>query len=350
MAGCRTGPAHGIAANGKSWNWIAAQPFFLRGIDLNGSPESLTILLELFSVGLAAIIPLGGGGERWKLGAICASTALFAGWTYPLFAHWVWGGGWLAQIGFVDAGGSSAIHATGGLTALAMSWILGPRRGKYGMDGMPSAMPGHSAVIVLFACVLTLLGWIGLNLAARIYSLARNRELLCLSRSTRCSRLQPRRSQPRRLPGFDLAAGRLAVREWLGRWSGGESAACASMKPAVAVLIGAIAGALITFTVEWFDLYLSVDDPGGAISVHGIAGIWGVLAAGLFGRWLPQLTGIAALLGFVLPMTYGLNLLLNRLYPQRVAPEGERQGMDLFELGAGAYPEFYTHNEEFTQR
>ena len=88
--------------------------------------------------------------------------------------------------------------------------------------------------------------------------------------------------------------------------------------------------------------------------MHAVSGIWGLLALGLFarvpGQWLAQLVGIATLIGFVLPLTYGLNWLLNRLYPYRVAPEGERQGMDLYELGAGAYPEFLTHNEDFTQR
>jgi Amt family ammonium transporter len=116
-----------------------------------------------------------------------------------------------------------------------------------------------------------------------------------------------------------------------------------------------------------------VDDPGGSISAHAMGGLWGVLAVGLFahipsrspggaggmlpapgtsdsGQWLAQLVGFATLLGFVLPLTYGLNWLLDRLYPQRVAAEGERVGMDLYELGAGAYPEFLTHTEEFTQR
>ena len=96
---------------------------------------------------------------------------------------------------------------------------------------------------------------------------------------------------------------------------------------------------------------MGVDDPGGAVSVHAVGGIWGVLAVSLFpgGEWMPQVVGVATLLGFVLPLSYGLNWVLNRVYPQRVAAEGERQGMDLYELGAGAYPEFITHNEDFTR-
>ena len=116
-----------------------------------------------------------------------------------------------------------------------------------------------------------------------------------------------------------------------------------------------IAGALVVYSVEWLELHLAVDDPGGSISVHAVAGFWGLLATGLLaavtpGRWLVQLVGIATLLGFILPLTYGLNWLLNRVSPQRVAVEGERQGLDLYELGAGAYPDFMTHNEDFWQR
>jgi Amt family ammonium transporter len=122
----------------------------------------------------------------------------------------------------------------------------------------------------------------------------------------------------------------------------------------VAVLIGAVSGVLVVFAVEWIELRLAVDDPGGAVAVHAVGGIWGVIAVGLFaggpGQLVAQLAGLATLLGFVLPLTYGLNRALNRFYPQRVAVEGERRGMDLFELGAGAYPEFMTHTEDFTQR
>ena len=141
-------------------------------------------------------------------------------------------------------------------------------------------------------------------------------------------------------------------------WIGGlvaSSAACALLKPAEMVIVGIVAGALVTFSVEWLEFVLRVDDPGGAISVHAMGGMWGVLALGLFAQfpdhrtdqWLAQLIGIATLLGFVLPLTYALNWLLDRLRPQRVARDGERQGMDLHELGAEAYPEFITHTEEY---
>ena len=129
-----------------------------------------------FLRGLAALIPLGSGADRWRLRASCLSTGVLAGWTYPLFAHWVWGGGWLAQLGvnygigrgFLDVGGAGTIQVMGGLSALAVTWILGPRRGKYSADGMAPAIPGHNAVLVLFGCMLALVGWIGLNSAGAI--------------------------------------------------------------------------------------------------------------------------------------------------------------------------------------
>jgi len=324
-------------------------------------------LLQLFSVGLAALIPLGAGAERWRLGAICASTALLAGWTYPLFAHWVWSGGWLAQLGtnyglgrgFVDAGGSSTIQVVGGLTALSIAWILGPRRGKYSVQGMPAAIPAHNTVFVIFGCVLALVGWLGLNSAGallfagvgveRVVLIAFNTILAAASAGLTAAIITRLR--------FGKPDASLTANGWMGGLVA-SSAGCAFDKPAVAVIVGSVAGGLVVFTIEWLEFKLKIDDPGGAISVHAVGGIWGVLAVGLFaqipgenaGQLLAQIVGIATLVGFVLPMTYGLNWLLNRFYPQRVAVDGERQGMDLHELGAEAYPEFVTHSEEFIPR
>jgi Amt family ammonium transporter len=361
-------PEHAVTIAGKSWGWIAAEPFFLRGVDLDGSSSSLAVWLQMIGVGLAALIPLGSGADRWRLGASCASTALLAGWTYPLFAHWVWGGGWLAQLGvnyglgrgFVDAGGSSTIHAAGGLTALSIAWILGPRRGKYTLDGMPSAIPGHNAVLVLFACLLALLGWLGINCAGAIlFTSAEPGRAVLVSINTTLSAVSAALAAAGMTRiRFGKPDASLCANGWVGGLVA-SSAGCAWVTPAAAIAIGLVAGVLVTLSVEWFELHFTVDDPGGAVSVHAVCGIWGVMAVGVFGRfpgpgandgqWLAQLAGVATLVGFVLPLTYALNLALNRVYPQRVAAEGERQGMDLYELGAGAYPDFSTH-EEFPPR
>ncbi|MGD0694167.1 MAG: ammonium transporter [Terriglobia bacterium] len=374
-------PAHSLTLGGREWNWIAAQPLFMRGLSFDSSPASLAAWLGIFSVGLAAMIPVGSGGDRWRLGAICASTALLAGLTCPLFAHWVWGGGWLARLGgnyglghgFVDAGGSGVIHVVGGLSALSIAWILGPRRGKYSMEGMPTAIPGHNSVIVLFGCMLALVGWMGLNSAgailfagadpARAVLVGLNTMLAAASAGLSAAAVTRLR--------FGKPDASLSANGWIGGLVA-SSAGCAFVPPAAAVAIGLAAGALVVLSVEFFELRMAVDDPGGSISVHAVSGIWGLMAVALFahfpapavivmgasppphasgdsGQWLAQIVGVATLVGFVLPLTYLLNWGLNRICPQRALQDGERQGMDLHELGAGAYPEFVTHTDEFTQ-
>ncbi len=378
LVGGRGSPAHVITLAGKSWNLFSAEPWFFRGVQFDGSSTSLAAWFGMFGVALTALIPLGAGADRWRLGATCASTALLAGVTFPLFAHDVWGGGWLAQLGpncglgrgFLDAGGSSAIQAVGGLTALSIAWILGPRRGKYTLEGMPTAIPGHNVVFVLLGCFFAWVGWLGLNSAGAILfawtdpgeivrspintTLAAGAAALAAAALTRLRFRKPDAS--------------LCANGWI---SGlvASSAGCAFVTPLSAAVIGIIAGVLVIFSIEWLESRLGVDDPGGSISVHGLGGIWGLTSVGLFaqfpgggsnlpgtplnpasGQWLSQLIGVATLLGFVLPLAYGLNWLLDRVYRQRVDAEGERQGMDLHELGAGAYPEFSTHTDEFTLR
>jgi ammonium transporter, Amt family len=370
------GPAHVASLGGKEWDWIASGRFFLAHQALDGSPASLAALLGMFSVGLAALIPLGSGADRWRLGACCVSTAIFAGWTYPLFAHWVWGGGWLAQLGtnyglgrgFVDTGGASTIQAVGGLTALSIAWILGARRGKYTHDGMPTAIPGHNGVLVIFGCILALLGWLGLNSAGAILynGVEPGQAVLVAINTILSAAMAALTSAAITHARFGKPDASLTANGWIGGLAA-SSGACAFVTPAEAVVIGFIAGALVTLSVEWFELHMSVDDPGGSVSAHAMGGLWGVLSVAFFaripamggtgaqasganGQWLAQLVGIATLIGFILPMTYGLNWLLDRVYSQRVAAEGERQGMDLYELGAGAYPEFIVHSDEFTER
>jgi len=299
------------------------------------------------------------------MSAAMISTVLLAGWTYPLFAHWVWGGGWLEQLGanyglgqgFVDAGGSSTIQCVGGLTALSIAWILGPRRNKYTREGLPTAIPGHNVVYMTFGCLLALIGWIGLNGAGAVLMtgvdpgtvvlIAINTILAASSAGLTAAILTKIR--------FRKPDASLSVNGWVGGLVA-SSASCAFIKPPEAVIVGIVAGGLVTLSVEWFELKLGVDDPGGAISAHALGGLWGVLAAGFLGsvgpggannsgQMLAQLIGIATLIGFVFPLTYGLNWLLDLIHNQRVGPEGERQGMDLYELGGGAYPEFMTHDE-----
>ena len=359
------GTSTGLHVAGKSWDVIGHAPLFLRGFVFDTSTAPLMMLFMLFSVALAAIIPIATGAERWRLSAIVASTALFSGLVFPFAAHWIWGG-WLAQLGsvfglgagFVDPGGSGCIHVTAALAALSMAWILGPRHGKFNQDGIPNAMPGHNSVVIIFGSILALIGWIGLNGAGAIlFSSIEMPQLvpiaintvLCAGSSgiaalfiTRIRFSRPDAS----LTANGFTCGLVA-----------SSATAPYLQPWQAILVGIIAGALMLLAIELVELRMMLDDPAASISVHGIGGIWGILAVGILGsthagpgQFLAQLIGVATLLGVSLPLIYVLNWLLNLILPQRVAKEGERQGMDLFELGAGAYPEFAVHLDEFSQR
>ena len=354
-------PAHLLSIGGRQWNLLGAERLMLRGVVFNGSTLSLVACLQLFSVGIAAMIPLGAGSERWRLGASCASTALLAGITYPIFAHWVWGGGWLAQLGglascgrgALDAGGGGVIQAVGGLTALSITWILGARRGKYEMTAM--AVPGHNLPFVLFGCMLTLAGWLGLDTAgAMLFAgagvssialiavnniVAASTSLLTALVVTRIRFGKPDAS----ITANGFVIGLVSI-----------SSACSLISPVEAAAIGLVAGLLVPFSVEWLDR-LKFDDPSGAVSVHALGGLWSVIAAGAFvhvhpGQWLAQMAMLSAMLGFVLPLTYCLNLLLNRIYPQRIHKDGERQGLDMSELGGGAYPELAQVTNDYLYR
>jgi Amt family ammonium transporter len=334
--------AHVLSLGGKPWDWLGAMPLFF-----NGSSADLAGWMGLLGAGFAALIPTGSGVDRWRLAAICVSSAILGGLTFPLFAHWTWGGGWLAQLGYRDPGGAGVIHALGGITGLAITWIIGARRGKYG-SGMPMAIPGHNAVFVLFGCLLSLVGWLGWNVAgsliffhADLTALPKIAVNTLLSAAAAALATAAATRYKYTKPDATLTAN---------GWTAGlvaSSAVCASVAPAAALLIGLLAGGSVAFTVELLDLKFEIDDPGGSISVHALGGLWGVLALGMFGHGnlLAQVVGVATLIGFVLPFAWGLNALVNLRLQQRVAVEGENQGMDLYELGAGAYPEFVTHDD-----
>jgi Amt family ammonium transporter len=250
---------------------------------------------------------------------------------------------------------------------LAIAWICGPRRGKYPPNGRPAVIPGHHAVFVLFGCLLALAGWLGLNAAGSILYMGAGLEsipLVAINTLLAASAGGLSAAALTRIR-FQRPDASLTANGWVAGLVA-TSAGCLFVAPGEAIVVGSIAGALVIFSVELLELRLFVDDPGGAISVHGGAGIWGVFAAGLFarfparaingvtgdpaGQWLAQLIGIATLLGFVLPLAYTLNLLLNRLHPQRVSVEAERLGLDLHELGGGAYPDFPSNDDYAARR
>ncbi len=368
--GYNGGHSYSAITAGVAWNWIGAGPYMVGGAGFDDASAQITIRLcfHIFAVGLAGVIAIGAGADRWRLGAICISTAVFAGILYPLFAHWVWGGGWLAQLGttfglgsgMIDAGGSAVVQATGGLTALAIACLLGPRRGKYGADGIATAIPGHNIVLVLFGCILALVGWTGLNAAGFMifYAASSGRVVLVVINTMLAAAASALAALAVTRFRFGKPDATLTANGWVAGLVA-SSAGCAAISPSAAILIGLVAGGVVPYAVELFELKLYVDDPGGSISVHAGAGLWGTLAAGLFAAVAPgmrgpqilaQLVGVATLLGFVLPVAYGANWVLHRIGSQRVDRDGDYQGMDIRELGAGAYPEFVVHSDEFVPR
>jgi Amt family ammonium transporter len=346
-------------AAGKAWNWLGAGSFLLHGLGSAAPQAQLALLFEFLAVAMAVLLPWGSGADRWRLAAGCASAAVLAGIVFPLTAHWIWAGGWLAQLGanfslgagFLDGGGAATVHTLGGLSALALVWIAGPRRGKFPKEGLSTAMPGHNAIYVLFGCLLALVGWLAWNAAGAILWL--QAPLAALPATAINTLLSASGALAATYSVTRFRFGKPDASLCANGWLAGlvASSACAALvTPVESLFTGAVAGVFTPLLVEVLELALSIDDPSGAITVHGAAGLWGLFAAGLFapqtGQLLAQLVGIAALLGVILPLVYLLFALLNRVVPFRVDPDGERIGMDLHELGGGAYPEFVIHRDE----
>ncbi|MGA7833236.1 MAG: hypothetical protein WCA21_19950 [Terracidiphilus sp.] len=360
FAGCLPGGAgHILHLAGKPWNWLGEGPYLLGGLSNTPLHSQLALVFELMAIALAALIPWGSGADRLRLTAGCAIAALMAATVFPLLAHWVWGGGWLGQLGvnfslgagFLDSGGAATVQVLGGLSALAVVWIAGPRKGKFPKEGLSTALPGHNAVYVLFGCLLALVGWLGWNVAGAVLWLHAPLALLPVTAINTLLSAAGALASTFAVTRFRFGKpdASLCANGWLAGLV--ASSACAGLvTPLESLFIGVVAGIGTPLLVEVLELALSIDDPSGAISVHAVGGLWGLLAAGIFapqpGQLLAQLVGIATLLGVMLPLVYLLFWLLNRVVPFRVDADGERIGMDLHELGGGAYPEFVIHRDE----
>jgi Amt family ammonium transporter len=269
--------------------------------------------------------------------------------------------------GYCDFAGSGVVHAVGGLSALALSLIVGPRLGKYTRQGKPNAIVGHDIVIVLTGCFILAFGWFGFNPGStlgasgngnlRIGSIAVNTMLAGMAGSFGSMLyMWMRYGKPdASMSGNGLLAGLVAI-----------TAPSGFVNTVGACIIGLVAGVLVCLSVEFVDKVMKVDDPVGAISVHGTNGLWGVLSVGLFadgksnygGSWngvtgsvtglfygdasqlVAQLIGIATLVGLVFTMTFVANLVIDAVIGQRVGAKAELEGLDLPEMGQLGYPEF----------
>ncbi len=275
---------------GKPWGLFGTKGFFLSGSTYDVG-VMVMFLFQMVFMDTAATIVTGAAAERWKFAAFAISSIIIGAITYPLYGNWAWGGGWLSQLGtnyhlghgYCDFAGSGVVHAVGGMTALAVSMIIGARIGKYNRDGSPNPIPGHDITMVLIGCFILAFGWFGFNPGStlgasgagnlRIGSIAVNTMLAGATGSFGAILyMWIRFGKPdASMTGNGLLAGLVAI-----------TAPSGFVNTVGAALIGFAAGLLVCLSVEFVERVMKVDDPVGAISVHGTCGLWGVLSVGLF--------------------------------------------------------------------
>jgi ammonium transporter, Amt family len=319
-----------------------------------------------------ATIPTGSMAERWKWNSFVVWGLFCGALYYPIFAAWTWGGGWLAKTwdtmslgaGYVDFAGSGVVHAVGGVAALAGSMVLGPRIGKFGPDGKPRTIAGHHVPMAMLGTFILLFGWFGFNAASTLAStdvqfatVATNTAIAAAFGATGAMfYMMKRTGKPD--PGMmvnGMLAGLVAI-----------TAPCAFVTPAAAAFIG-VAAAIIVIEAVWFFEKRGIDDPVGAISVHGVGGLFGVLCVGIFangsygaawngstvtgvkgllygdvGQFLAQLLGVGVLCTVIFGMAFGFFKIQNSMTKGgiRSTEADELAGLDMPEMGVLAYPEF----------
>jgi ammonium transporter, Amt family len=366
---------HVINLFGKPFGIFGQHGIFLTQGGTYDVGVMVIFLFQMVFMDTALTIVTGSAAERWKYVAFLVSSFVLGAFIYPIFANWAWGGGWLANLGtnfglgkgYCDFAGSGVVHAVGGLSALAVSMIVGPRLGKYTRQGKPNAIIGHDIVIVLTGCFILAFGWFGFNPGStlgasgngglRIGSVAVDTMLAGMTGGFGAMfYMWMRYGKPdASMSGNGLLAGLVAI-----------TAPSGFVNPVGACIIGLVAGVLVCLSVEFVDRVLKVDDPVGAISVHGANGLWGVISVGLFadgksnygGSWngvngsvtglfygdasqlVAQLIGVATLVGFVFTFSFVVNLAIDRIVGQRVSARAELEGLDLPEMGQLGYPEF----------
>ena len=303
----------------------------------------------------AATIVSGAMAERTKFISYCIYSGIISLVIYPIEAHWVWGGGWLAQLGFIDFAGSAAIHTVGGVSALIGAIILGPRIGKYGKNGKVNAIPGHSLTLGALGVFILWFGWYGFNGAAASNTDFLGQIFLTTTISPAVATVvtmiftRVKNGKPDVSMSLNASlAGLVAI-----------TAPCADVDAIGATIIGAVAGILVVVAVEFIDIKLKIDDPVGAVAVHGVNGVWGTLAVGLFatgqgqdgitglfyGGGFTQLgiqaLGIASIIAFVaVTMTITFQAIKHTI-GLRASKEEELVGLDATEHGMpNSYADF----------
>jgi ammonium transporter, Amt family len=370
---------HTLSILGKTWGIFGAAGFFLSGHTYDVG-VMVIFLFEMVFMDTALTIVTGSCAERWKFLAFCVSSSIMGAITYPLYGNWAWGGGWLSQLGvnnqlgkgYCDFAGSGVVHAVGGMTALAVCLIIGPRIGKFNRDGSSNPIIGHDISAVLIGCFILAFGWFGFNPGSTLgASAAGNLRIGTIAVDTMLAGCtgtfgaliymwMKNGKVDASMCGNGLLAGLVAI-----------TAPSGFVSSVGACIIGLVAGVLVCLSCWFVENVMKVDDPVGAISVHGTNGLWGVLSVGLLadgtsnygGAWngvtgsvtglfygdpsqlAAQLVGISTLLGFVFTFSFLINLGLEFFVGHRVSIETEVEGLDLPEMGQLGYPEFVFKTE-----
>jgi Amt family ammonium transporter len=332
--------------------FVGGSYFFLAGVpeQISGVPSLAFWLFQLVFAGTAATIVAGAMAERTKFAAYLAYSLVIGAFVYPIVGHWVWGGGWLGNLGFLDFAGSSVVHSVGGWAGLMGAIVLGPRLGKYNEDGSPNAIPGHSVPLAVLGMFILWFGWFGFNSGSTlsgmetglIAKVAANTNLAAAAGAVVAMAVAWLKTGK---PDIGLTingglAGLVAI-----------TAGCAFVTPLNSIAIGAIGGVIAVYGVSFLDK-VRVDDPVGAVPVHAFAGVWGTLAVGLFhetggllyGAWWSQLgvqaIGVAAVFAWAAVTVGGVFIIIKYTIGLRVSYEEEIMGLDRGEHAVDSYPDF----------
>ncbi|MGF0017892.1 ammonium transporter [Sporofaciens sp. SGI.106] len=333
--------------HGTDWNGVLGVQGFFDPTSLadeagmiNGLPAGVFIIFHTVFCATAATIVSGSMAERTKFAAYLAYSAAISIFIYPVSGHWIWGGGWLSELGFHDFAGSTAVHMVGGVCALVGAKILGARIGKFGKDGKVKAIPGHNLPIAALGVFILWFCWFGFNCGSTTAATTNLGDIamttnLAAAAATLMALIVTwvRYGKPDVSMTFNGSlAGLVAI-----------TAGCDTVSNWSAIIIGAIAGVLVVFSVEFFDKVAKIDDPVGAISVHGVCGAVGTILTGVFSpdcSLVTQVIGVAATAAYVFVMALIIFTIINKTIGLRVTKEEEIEGLDIHEHGSTAYADF----------
>lgn len=338
---------------GEGTPFFGLNSFFVNGSegDVGTIPVMAFWMFQLVFAATAATIVSGAMAERTKFSSYLAYSVILTTLIYPIFGHWVWGGGWLSELGFTDFAGSTVVHSVGGWAALIGAWMLGPRIGRYGPNGESTPIPGHSAALGTLGVFILWLGWFGFNPGSQIAAVGSSADAIALIAAN--TNIAAAAGGVSAMIVHWLVRGKPDLGSTLNGVLGGLvaiTAPCAFVSPLAALIIGLVAGPLIVFSTIWLEK-LKIDDPVGAVPAHLVNGVWGTLAVGLFAvegglfaggggaLLLAQLIGVVACAVWTAGTSFIMFAGIRAVTGLRVSREEEESGLDSYEHGASAYPD-----------